>query len=143
MHPENLRKIERRVVEAAEVALAERHYASAIDVLVGMGWLAPSHVAAWRQGRVNCLEQAVQANLHRVSVAMKLFRNWAERRGLRPSETAYVSRTRDRRSLRFSKSGDPDIERHYRTHWVSPELSERKRQRLAEKQGQPPELVVG
>lgn len=142
MHPENLRRTERRVVEAAEAALAERQYVTAIDVLVGVGWLAPSHVAVWRQGRVDCLESVVQANLSRVSSAMKLFRLWAERRGLRPSETAYVARTRDRRTLRFSKSGDPDIERHYRTHWVSPELSERKRERLAERQSRPPELVV-
>jgi hypothetical protein len=44
--------------------------------------------------------------------------------------------------LRFSKSGDEGIERAYRTHWVSPELSERKRERLAERQSRPPDLVV-
>ena len=36
----------------------------------------------------------------------------------------------------------PTIERLYRTHWVSPELSERKRERLAEKASRAPELVV-
>jgi hypothetical protein len=61
---------------------------------------------------------------------------------LRPSETAYVARTRDRRKLRFSKSGNPAIELAYRTHWVSPELSEAKRERLVERQSRPPELVV-
>src|SRR5207253_11176562 len=34
------------------------------------------------------------------------------------------------------------IERLYRTRWVSPELSERKRERLAEKASRAPELVV-
>ncbi len=67
--------------------------------------------------------------------------NWrithrARRRGLRPGETAYVARTRNRRRLRFSVSGDADIERAYRTHWVSPELSER------ERESRPPDLVV-
>jgi hypothetical protein len=38
------------------------------------------------------------------------------------SETAYVARTRDRRRLQFSISGEPDIERAYRTYWVSPDL---------------------
>jgi hypothetical protein len=47
-----------------------------------------------------------------------------------------------RQTLRFSKSGNPTIEALYRTHWVSPELSERKRQRLAEKASRPLELVV-
>jgi hypothetical protein len=72
------------------------------------------------------------ANLGKISAAMRAFRRWAQARGLKPSETAYVTRTRDRRPLRFSKSGDAGIERAYRTHWVSPELSERKRARMTE-----------
>jgi hypothetical protein len=36
-----------------------------------------------------------------------------------------------RADLRFSKSGDPAIEKSYRTHYVSPALSERKQQQLA------------
>src|SRR5947209_1360459 len=135
-------KLERRVVRAAETALAEQRFATAVDVLVGIGWLSPPLVDEWRQGRVPYLESAVTANLHKITTAMRLFRGWAGRRGLVPSETAYVARTRDRRPLRFSKSGDHAIERAYRTHWVSPELSEEKRQRLAERQYRPPELVV-
>jgi hypothetical protein len=45
-------------------------------------------------------------------------------------------------TLRFSVSGEPAIERAYRTHWVSPELSEAKQRRLAEQQSRPPDLVV-
>ena len=41
-------------------------------------------------------------------------------RGLRPSETDYRAWTRTRTVLRFSKSGNPHIERAYRTHWVGP-----------------------
>ncbi len=58
------------------------------------------------------------------------------------SPTEYVARTPQRQRLRFSRSGDPGIEGLYRTHWVSPELSEKKRERLAEKAGREPELVV-
>lgn len=134
--------LERRVVQAAEAALAERGFVSPIDVLVGIGWLHAGRLDEWRQGRVDCLERVTTANLHKLSDAMRLFRRWARGRGLVPSETAYVARTRDRRSLRFSVSGDADIERAYRTHWVSPELSERKRERLRERQSRPPELVV-
>jgi hypothetical protein len=72
---------------------------------------------------------------------MKQFRSWANGKGLRPSETHYVDRTPARRTLRFSKSGNRTIERLYRTHWVSPKLSEKKRERLAEKASRPPELV--
>jgi hypothetical protein len=134
--------IDRRVVRAAEAALAKRKFVTAIDVLVGVGWLEPRRVDEWRQGRVDYLERVTVANLGKISTAMRSFRRWAEGRGLRPSETVYVARTRDRRPLRFSKSGDVGIERAYRTHWVSPELSERKWARLAERRSRPPELVV-
>jgi hypothetical protein len=131
-----------RVRRAAEQALDEQQYVRPIDVLLGLGWLAPAHVDMWRQGRVAYLEQSVQAGLGKISTAMAEFRRWAEDSGLKPSETAYVARTRDRRQLRFSSSGDPAIEKAYRTHWVSPVLSERKRARLTEKQSSPPDLVV-
>ncbi len=139
---ENGPKLEQRVVRAAEAALADRQVVSAIDVLVGIGWLAPSHLEEWRQGRVEYLERVTRANLAKLSGAMTLFRTWARGRGLVPSETVYVARTRDRRALRFSKSGNPDIERAYRTHWVSPALSEAKRRRLAERESRPADLVV-
>ena len=130
------------MVRAAEAALAKRKFVTAIDVLVGVGWLEPRRVDEWRQGRVDYLERVTVANLGKISTAIHSFRAWAKARGLKPSETAYVARTRDRRPLRFSKSGDPEIERAYRTHWLSPELSERKRARLAERQSRPSELVV-
>lgn len=121
------KRLERRVIEAAEQALAARGFVAAIDVLAGLGWLPPSSEQGWRQGRIPFLERAVNANLSKISRAMRHFRRWAKGRGLKPSETAYVARTRDRRPLRFSKSGKPSIELAYRTHWVSPKLSERKR----------------
>lgn len=137
-----VRRIEERVVRAAEAALADKKYVGAVDVLVGMGWLPPSRVDEWRQGRVRSLESVVTANLSKVSTAMRAFRRWAMQRGLTARETTYVARTRDRRPLRFSVSGQPDIERGYRTHWVSRELSERKMERLAERTSKPPDLVV-
>ena len=130
------------MARAAEAALAKRRFVTAIDVLVGIGWLEPRRVDEWRQGRVDYLERVTVANLGKISSAMGSFRRWAQARGLTPSETAYLARTRDRRPLRFSKSGDAGIERAYRTHWVSPELSERKRARMSERQSRPPELVV-
>jgi hypothetical protein len=127
-------KLERQVVRVAERALADRRFVTAIDVLVGIGWLATQLVEDWRRGRIPYLERVVGANLHKISTAMRYLRHWAEQRGLNPSETVYVSWTRDRHPLRFSKTGEPTIERAYRTHWVSPEFRESKRQRLVERQ---------
>jgi hypothetical protein len=142
MSRRNPRPLADRVVEAAEEALAGQDYASLLDVLVGIRWLDPGAADRWRQGRVDCLEDAVQANPSRISEAIELFRSWAARKGLIATETQYVARTPQRQTLRFSRSGNPATEQSYRTHWVSPALSAAKRERLSEKASRAPELVV-
>jgi hypothetical protein len=120
MNPDNTAKLERRIASAAATALAKHGFVTPIDVLIGVGWLEPAHVERWRHGRVAYLERVATANLRKLGTALRLLRRWAEHHGLTPRETVYITRTRDRRPLRFSASGDANIERAYRTHWVSP-----------------------
>jgi hypothetical protein len=127
-----------RVTRAAEAAFAEKQYVSAIDVLVGVGWLAPSHIDGWRQGRIESLESIAPVDPNKIEAALSALQRWAQDRRLKPSETEYVARTRDRRTLRFSINGDAAVERAYRTHWISPDLP----QRAVERQSKPPDLVV-
>src|ERR1700739_591563 len=142
MHP-NQKKLESRVHCAAETALDRQHYVSAIDVLCGMGLLASTQVDAWRKGRVDFLERVIQGNLKKISASMAIFLRWAREKGLKPNETQSMRRTRAGKvALKFSKSGDPAIEKNYRTHFVSPELSEKKQQRLQEKLNESPRPVV-
>ena len=122
--------------------MPDHHFVSAIDVLVGVGWLTTPQVDRWRQGHVDYLERLVTANLSKVSTAMEALRQCAQKEGLNPNESAYLSRARDHRPLRFSKSGAPRIEAAYRTHWVSPKLPEAKKERLANEQSRAPDLVV-
>lgn len=143
MHPDNKRALQNRVTSAAEAALAHHHYVSAIDVLTGMGLLTPAHVLDWRRGRLDFLERVIHTNLKKISLVMSTFRQWARAKGLKPSETGYVRWGRGATvHLRFSKSGNPSIEKSYRTHYVSPELSERKKQKLEERLNRAPERVV-
>jgi hypothetical protein len=135
--------LEGRVVRAAEAALSRQQYVSAIDVLCGMGLLLPTQVDSWRKGRVDYLEQVIQGNLHKISCSMKVFRNWAREKGLKPSETCYVRRARSGTvALRFSKSEDPAIEKNYSTHYVWPALSEQKQEKLQQKLNRVPQPVV-
>ncbi len=74
---------------------------------------------------------------------MGMFRQWALEKGLKPTETHYVRRTSTGTvDLQFSKSGDPSIEKNYRTHYVSPTLSESKQERLTQKLSSPAQPVV-
>ncbi|PIQ43419.1 MAG: hypothetical protein COV52_05340 [Gammaproteobacteria bacterium CG11_big_fil_rev_8_21_14_0_20_46_22] len=139
----NRQQLEKRVIEIANKTLQEKHYVSCVDILLGIGWLQPVRVNDWRKGRLPYLEQAVQANLNKLSYAMKCFRQWANKCGLKPSETKYLARTRgQKRELRFSESGNPAIEKAYRTHYISPVLSQKKQENLKTKLDKPPEHVV-
>jgi hypothetical protein len=134
LHPDNEEALGSRVVRAAEDALAHHQYVSALDVLTGMGLLTLTNLEAWRKGRIDFLERVIQGNLKKISFSMAMFRRWAQARRLRPSETRYVRRTRmGTVDLQFSKSGDPAIEKSYRTHYVSPALSEHKQQQIKER----------
>jgi hypothetical protein len=143
LQPDRYEEVKKRVVSAAEAALAHHQYVSAIDVLTGTGLLAPTHVEFWRKGRIDFLEQVIQGNLKKISQSMAIFRQWALEKGLKPRETHYKRGTRNGNvDLRFSTSGDPNIEKAYRTHYVSPALSERKQVLLQEKLSKAAQPVV-
>lgn len=127
-------ELKKRVASAAEAALAQQQYVSAVDILTRIGLLAPTHLEGWRKGRIDVLERAIHANPKKVSHAMASFHQWALDKGLKPNETRYVRTTRGGNvDLQFSEGGEPAIEKNYRTHYVSPALSESKQERLTQK----------
>jgi hypothetical protein len=127
------KKLEERISAAGEAALAKRRFVTSIDVLVGIGWLTPAQVEQWRRGQVPYLERVTTAGLPKLGTALRLVRRWAERKGLKPSETVYRRRSH---RLRFTRFGEENLERAYRTHWISPELSrEKQARRVAQAEG--------
>jgi len=127
MNSANQAALTRRIAVVAQQALAARQIVTPVEVLVGVGWLPADQVEAWRRGRVPYLERVAGVNLAKLSTALRLLAGWANSNQLTPGETVYVAWTRDRHRLRFTKTGDPNIERAWRTHWISPALSEAKR----------------
>lgn len=142
MH-DNQKRLQQRVIQAAEDALYKQQYVSAIDIFIGMNLLQPIQVEDWRKGRIPYLERVIQGSLNKITFYMQCFRTWAKERGLKPSLTVYLSKTRGvKKDLRFSISGDLGIEQFYRTHYMSPDLAEAKQKKIQEKLDKPPELVV-
>lgn len=127
------RSLEDRVTAAAGAAVTRQQYVAPIDVLIEVGWLRPDQAQAWRRGGVPYLERVTAAGLGPLGTALRVLRRWAERSGLQPRETIYVSWTPDRYLLRFTKTGDEDTERAYRTHWISPQLVAAKQERRERK----------
>jgi len=131
-----------RVANAAAAALADRHYVNPVDLLIAIGWLDPGAMQRWRRGEIECLEATMQVRPERLAEGLTLLRSWATEHGLTSSPTDYVARTPQRQALRFSHSGDPAIEAAYRTHWISGALTDKQRERVVDRAGRPPELVV-
>jgi hypothetical protein len=133
-------KLARRVCTAAENLLADAKVVTPVKVLELMGWLPG--ISAWEREQADCLEAIAAVGPDKLAEAREVLRLWAEDRGLTPGESSYIAPNRGRRPLRFTADGDEAVERAYRTHWIAPDLSEKKRERLTQKQNAAPELVV-
>lgn len=109
-----------RVRAAIAVVLRQKGYVSVVDVLVEMKRLTPAHLEDWRFGRIPYLERVVQGNLSKLSLIGREIRSVAQAQGLTPSVTVYRKGGKGpKRTIRFSKSGEPSVERAYATHWLS------------------------
>ena len=107
-----------------------------------MGLLQPIHLQEWRKGKIPYLESVIHGNLSKISFVMQCLRKWAKEKNLKPSKTIYLVRTKGpKKEAQFSKTGDSSIEEAYKTHYISPALSENKQQQLKEKLEKPPELI--
>ena len=108
-------RIERAVAEQ----LAQGNVVAPVDVLVGMGLLRSEHLGDWRRGRVAYLERVIMCNLSRVSRMLRILRFHAHDLDLKPSFTVYNRHGKGpKQRLRFSKTGDPNLEKAYATHLV-------------------------
>ena len=104
-----------------------RGYAAPVDVLIDTGILPKQKYEDWRFGRVRYLEAVCNANLKRLSFVLHQMRVYAQTHDLKPS-FCYYKRWGVRKKngtghkpvipLQFSKSGSPEIERSYATHFV-------------------------
>ena len=50
MNPRNQAKLRRDIAAAGSAAIAKNGYVTAIDVLLGTGWVRPEKVEDWRRG---------------------------------------------------------------------------------------------
>ena len=115
-----------------------RGYAAPVDVLMEVGVLQKQKYEDWRFGRVDYLERVCTVNLHKLSFIMSQIRAYARKQGLKPSFCYYKQWGVKKKNgqghkpvvpLRFSKSGNAEIEKNYATHYVDS-------RRIAEIKGQ-------
>ena len=120
-----------------------RGYAAPVDVLMEIGVLPKQKYEDWRFGRVDYLERVCMVNLRKLSFIMRQLRVYAQKTVIKPSFCYYKQWSVKEKNgqghkpvilLRFSKSGDLEIEKWYATHFVdSKKAAELKAQQNIEK----------
>lgn len=110
-----------RIESAVADLLAKGKVVAPVDVLVVMKLLTPAALEDWRRGRVPYLEQVIGCNLARLSLMLCILRFHAHDLNLVPSQTDYCRRGKGpKQVLRFTKTGDPQLELAYSRHFVWP-----------------------
>lgn len=98
----------------------KKGYICSIDVLLGLKYLSKTDYEKWRNGQVEYLEKICQANLGKLTTINKIIRQVAAKMNLEPSLTVYNKYGKGpKQKLRFSKSGDFNIEQAYSTHFLN------------------------
>ena len=145
----NNRELTGKVHSAMYRQCKDRGYAAPVDVLMDVGSLSKADYENWRFGRVSYLERVCMANLSKLSLIMHEMRVCAKKAGLKPSFCYYKQWGVKKKGgqgrkpvipLRFSKSGAPEIERWYATHFVDTKRVSQLKAETAEKQERQPEV---
>jgi hypothetical protein len=110
-----------RIVKAVEALLREKGFVAPLELFIRMDLLSPESLENWRRGRIPYLERVIRCNLSKAGRILRILRMHAHDLDLKPSLTVYKRWTKGSRPLlRFSKTGDHNIEDAYARHFVSP-----------------------
>ena len=114
------RDLEKNIKHIISELSDEKGYICSIDVLLGLNYLAKTDYEKWRNGQVEYLEKICQTNPGKLTTINKIIRQVATKMNLEPSLTVYNKYGKGpKQKLRFSKSGDFNIEKAYSTHFLN------------------------
>ncbi len=117
----NDKEIAKQLSVTTSKLLKEKGYISIVDVLMDMGKLSKQDYEAWRFKRVPYLEKVIKVNLGKINTILRTIQKNSRNGNLRTSTTVYKSWGKGCKiSLRFSKSGDINLENAYSTHYLMP-----------------------
>lgn len=108
-----------KIVKAVDDELKSQNFVAPIRVFLSMGLLEAQDIDNWRKDRVPYLEKVIKCNLAKAGRVLRILRFHAHDLNLKPSVTVYRRETSGGKiPLRFSKSGERNIEEAYSRHFV-------------------------
>ena len=109
------------IVRVVESLLREKGFVAPVELFIRMNLLSPESAEDWRRGQISYLERVIRCNLSKASRILRILQMHAHDLDLKPSLTVYKRWTKGSRPLlRFSKTGDHNVEEAYARHFVSP-----------------------
>jgi hypothetical protein len=131
----NRNQIQVKVKQICHELVFKQGYISSIDVFQNLGYLTNENVKSWRFGKIPYLEKVCNTNLASLSFINKEIRQIATELNLKNSLTVYMKYGKGLKTkLRFSKTGDENIEKFYATHYIDEnriaELKQAKEQKM-------------
>ena len=138
----NDKELHDKVHTAAYALMKEKGVVSPVEVLMSVGVLSKTDYDRWREGKIDYMERVCKINLRKLSLVNREIRSFAKKNSLKPSWTFYKMYGKGKGSgngkpLRFSKSGEENIEKAYATHYISPQLTEEAKERRNERNSKP------
>ena len=122
-----------RVVRAAAKILSRSDVVAPVEVLMEMGHLTQKNHEAWYRGHVPYLERVFEGSLSKANRILRIIGFHVHDLNMLPRRTVYHQRGQgNNRLLRFSKSGNQDIENAYATHYVWNQSQEQKQHVIAQ-----------
>ena len=104
-----------RIVKAVTAELEKYIFVSPINLFKQMELVKESDIIKWRKGQIPYFEKVIICNLNKANRILRILRFHAHDCNLHPSITVYK---KSGKLLRFSKTGDSNIEEAYSRHFV-------------------------
>ncbi len=115
------------VVRAFAKILSEKDYVAPVEVFMTMGHLKEKEYKRWRNGQVPCLERVIEVNLSKINRILRIIKMYAHDLNMKKSITYYHKWGKGKKTaLRFSISGEKNLEESYSGHFLWNQSREKK-----------------
>ena len=120
-----------RIVRAVGKILTRADVVIPSEVLIEIGNLSKKQYEVWRKGQVPYLERVIEGSLSKVSRILRIIGFHAHDLNMVPRLTIYHQWGKGKkRVLRFSKTGDSNIEKAYARHYLWNQSQEKKQKAI-------------
>ncbi len=111
--------LEKKIKSLVNSLRYEKGLVCTVDILLRLDYISKKDFEDWRFGRIDYFEKACNINLSKLTLINKTMKETAIDLKLDESWTGYNQYGKGmKRRLRFSKSGNENIEKAYATHYI-------------------------